>query len=162
MKGRGSASKAITLLATISLVGACDGNGSILGRLLDRTPRPDSLPVMLNSEHPFRYPPELYAQRVQGNVSLRVFIDANGKIHPDSTIIVESSGKPALDSAALTGSRELRFSPATRKGKPMPVSIIYPVYFRHPEGTALPGDTILRKSDRKGGGDGETGGVLPR
>ena len=40
---------------------------------------PDSLPVMQNTELPFKYPPELYAQKVQGNVTLRIHIDARGR-----------------------------------------------------------------------------------
>ena len=40
--------------------------------------RPDVLPVMLNKELPFRYPPALYAKKVQANVTLRVFIDKEG------------------------------------------------------------------------------------
>mgnify|MGYP003294075771 CR=1 FL=1 len=45
-------------------------------------PRPDELPVMLNPEPPFRYPAELYARRVQGNTTLRIFIDVAGR-NPD-------------------------------------------------------------------------------
>ena len=35
--------------------------------------QPDVAPVMLNKELPFRYPPALYAQKVQGNVTLRIY-----------------------------------------------------------------------------------------
>ena len=35
--------------------------------------RPDVLPVMLNKELPFRYPPALYAEKAQGNVTLRLY-----------------------------------------------------------------------------------------
>jgi TonB family protein len=107
--------------------------------------RPDSLPAMLNTELPFHYPADLYAQKVQGNVTLRIHIDAEGRVHPDSTIVMESSGYPGLDSAAVTGSRELRFRPASTRGTPLAVSVLFPVYFRHPEGQPLPGDTVLKK-----------------
>jgi TonB family protein len=117
-----------------------------MNRLLDREPAPDSLPVMLNTEPPFRYPTELYADRVEGNVSLRLFIDVEGKVLADSTAIVQSSGHAALDSVALTGSKELKFSPATRRGKAMAVRIIYPVYFRHPEGKMKKSDTLAGKA----------------
>jgi TonB family protein len=63
----------------------------------------------------------------------------------DSTRVAESSGYPSLDSAAVAGSRELSFVPAKRRGEAMPVSILFPVYFRHPEAAALPGDTILQR-----------------
>ena len=40
---------------------------------------------MINSELPFRYPPALYARKVQGNVTLRLHVDRNGAVRPDST-----------------------------------------------------------------------------
>ncbi|HEU4642258.1 MAG TPA: energy transducer TonB [Gemmatimonadaceae bacterium] len=107
---------------------------------------PDVMPVMRNAELPFRYPPALYARKVQGNVTLRIHIDTTGAVWPESTSVVRSSGYPAFDSAAVEGSRELRFSPASLHGKRMAVSILLPVYFRHPEGRPLPGDTILHRN----------------
>jgi protein TonB len=105
---------------------------------------PDSLPVMQNRELPFKYPPELYAQKVQGNVTLRIHIDTAGRVQSESTTVVESSGYAALDSAAVTGSRVLRFRPAITKGAPLAISVLFPVYFRHPEASPLPGDTVLK------------------
>jgi protein TonB len=105
---------------------------------------PDSLPVMQNSELPFKYPPELYAQKVQGNVTLRIHIDTAGRVQSESTTVIESSGYAALDSAAVTGSRVLRFRPAITKGVPLAISVLFPVYFRHPEASPLPGDTVLK------------------
>ena len=110
-------------------------------------PRPDVLPVMLNKELPFRYPPSLYSKKVQANVTLRVFIDQEGAIVSESTHVAETSGFPPLDSAAVRGSNELRFIPAKTRGQAVPVSILFPVYFRHPEAPPLPGDTILKKAD---------------
>jgi protein TonB len=107
--------------------------------------RPDDVPVMLNRELPFRYPPDLYASKVQGNVTLRIHIDSTGAVQPDSTTIVESSGYPGLDSAALRGSRDLRFSPARQHGRTMGISLLLPIYFRHPRARPLPGDTILHR-----------------
>ena len=105
---------------------------------------PDSLPVMQNSELPFKYPPDLYARRVQGNVTLRIHIDTAGHIRPESTTVIESSGYPALDSAAVIGARVLQFRPAFSKGAPLAISVLFPVYFRHPDATPLPGDTVLK------------------
>lgn len=107
--------------------------------------QPDVAPVMLNKELPFRYPPALYAQKVQGNVTLRIFIDKDGQIIPDSTRVAETSGFNALDSAAMKGSRELKFEPAKTLGQPVPVSILLPVFFRHPDAPPLPGDSLIRK-----------------
>jgi len=59
--------------------------------------QPDVAPVMLNKELPFRYPPALYAQKVQGNVTLRIYIGRDGSIVGDSTRVAETSGFNALD-----------------------------------------------------------------
>lgn len=107
--------------------------------------RPDVLPVMLNKDLPFRYPAALYAKKVQANVTLRVFIDQEGIVVAESTHVAESSNIPSLDSAAVRGSSELRFIPAKTRGEAVPVSILFPVYFRHPGAPPLPGDTILKK-----------------
>jgi TonB family protein len=61
---------------------------------------------------------------------LRLFVDSAGAIVPDSTRVAESSGYPALDSAALVGSPELRFSPALLKGRPVAAMFLQPVQFR--------------------------------
>jgi TonB family protein len=105
---------------------------------------PDSLPVMRNAELPFKYPPDLYAQKVQGNVTLRIHIDTAGQVRPESTSVVESSGYPSLDSAAVIGARALEFKPAYANGAPLAISVLFPVYFRHPEAAPLPGDTVLK------------------
>lgn len=103
--------------------------------------KPDSLPVMLNTELPFRYPPALYADKAEGNVVLRLFIDEEGIVIPDSTQIVESSNTLLLDSAAVRGANDLKFNPAKYRGVPMAVAILFPIYFRHPEVT--PADTVV-------------------
>ena len=107
--------------------------------------QPDVAPVMLNKELPFRYPPALYAQKVQGNVTLRIFIDSDGQIVADSTRVAETSGFNALDSAAMKGSRDLKFEPAKTQGRPVPVSILLPVFFRHPDAPPLAGDSVLKR-----------------
>jgi TonB family protein len=106
---------------------------------------PDELPAMRNAQPPFRYPAALYAQKVQGNVTLRLYVDTAGTVVGDSTRVEESSGHVGLDSAALLGARDLRFTPAKRRGSPVAVSLLYPVYFRHPEADPLPGDSVLGK-----------------
>jgi protein TonB len=110
-----------------------------------RAAHPDEPPRVLNTDLPFRYPAALYARRAQGNVTLRLFVDTTGQVRADSTRIEESSGYAALDSAAVKGSQELRFVPAKLHGEPLAATVLFPVYFRHPEAHALPGDTILNK-----------------
>jgi len=129
-----------------STAGCSKGDETIEGSFSGVGPRPDVLPVILNKDLPFRYPPSLYAKKIQANVTLRVFIDGQGKVVSESTHVAESSGIPSLDSAAVKGSNDLRFVPAQTRGEPVPVSILFPVYFRHPEATPLPGDTVLGKS----------------
>jgi len=139
-----SASKRLLILVVVVAVGCKKGESSGLPfQTVGR--QPDVAPVMLNKELPFRYPPALYAQKVQGNVTLRIFIDSNGAIVPDSTRIAETSGFTALDSAAMKGSRDLRFEPAKTLGQPVPVSILLPVYFRHPDAPPLAGDSIIKR-----------------
>jgi TonB family protein len=116
--------------------------------------RPDVLPVMLNREVPVHYPPALYSRKAQGNVVLRIFIDSTGHVHPESTVVAQSSGEPAFDSAAIDGVVELRFAPARRHGVPVAVSVLFPIYFRHPEGPPVPGDSVLRRGTDTGAAAG--------
>lgn len=137
------------LVVTLSAaaITACSKEGQGGDAFSGVGPRPDVLPVMLNKELPFKYPPSLYSKKVQANVTLRVFIDKEGQIVSESTHVAETSGYPPLDSAAVRGSGDLRFIPAKTRGQAVPVSILFPVYFRHPEAPPLPGDTILKKAD---------------
>lgn len=109
------------------------------------SPPPDERPMMVNSESPFHYPASLYARKLQGNVTLRLFIDMNGRVVADSTRVEEKSGYAAFDSAAVAGARDLRFVPAKLRGEPMAMTVLFPVYFRHPEAAALPGDSMIRR-----------------
>ena len=138
-------SKWATGMAALAAVAAC-GNGEKSNLPFQTVGRqPDVAPVMLNKELPFRYPPALYAQKVQGNVTLRIFIDSDGQIVADSTRVAETSGFNALDSAAMKGSRDLKFEPAKTQGRPVPVSILLPVFFRHPDAPPLAGDSVLKR-----------------
>ena len=70
---------------------------------------------MLNDHVAFRYPVSLYFNKIQGNVLLR--------------------------RCWLARSR-LRFRAARLRGTVIPVSLLFPVHFRHPEGPKLPGDSL--------------------
>ena len=70
------------------------------------------------------------------HVTLRLFVDSLGTVVRDSTRVVESSGHPAFDSAALVDAERLRFRAARRGGVPMAVSLLFPVHYRHPEGVS--------------------------
>ena len=90
-------------------------------------------PVALNADSPIQYPPRLYDQKVEGDVMLRLFVDSVGRLLPESSRVAESSGYPALDSAALTGARKLRFAPARRHGLSIATAFLQPIEFRHPQ-----------------------------
>jgi protein TonB len=96
--------------------------------------RRDESPVPLNEEAPAVYPAPLLEQRIGGTVVLRLFVDEAGRLVPDSTRIEESSGYPALDSAALEGAPRLRYAPALREGRPVAVPFLQPFTFRAPPG----------------------------
>src|SRR5215510_5495977 len=110
---------AAAVVAVLACRGGGAGGGDSAGRsgFSVRRPRPDEAPVVVNSVLPFRYPAPLYARKVQGNVTLRLYVDADGRVQPESTRVEESSGFPALDSAAVIGSHELQFVPAKLHGE---------------------------------------------
>ena len=142
--------RALALLVLLVCASCTDGKTarSIADRLRGRPVAPDVAPVMLNEEPPFRYPPALWAQRIQGNVTLRVLVDSLGRPTPDSTTIVASSGIAALDSAALAGAKDLKFRPALAHNGPIGVALILPVFFRHPAAPPLPGDSAIKRTDK--------------
>jgi protein TonB len=92
----------------------------------------DEAPVALNAVSPVQYPRALLEQGIEGRVLLRLYVDSAGRLLADSTRIAESSGYPALDSAALSGASALRFSPALRRGRPVAAPFLQPVQFRNP------------------------------
>lgn len=96
------------------------------------TTRVEEPPVAINPVSPVRYPQALLDQGIEGQVLLRLYVDSAGTVIPDSTRVAESSGYPALDSAALAAAPELRFSPALHQGRPIAAPFIQPVQFRSP------------------------------
>jgi TonB family protein len=92
----------------------------------------EQAPVAINPVSPVEYPAPLRDQGIEGRVLLRLYADSAGKLISDSTRIAESSGYPALDSAAIAGAPELRFSPALLRGRPVAGAFLQPVQFRNP------------------------------
>lgn len=101
------------------------------------TLRRDEPPVPLNSDSPVAYPDALAAQRLGGTVLLRLFVDSTGAVVAESTAVQESSGYPALDSAALAAVPRLQYAPALRDGVPVAAPFLQPVNFR----ASAPGGT---------------------
>jgi TonB family protein len=128
--------RAVLVFLTLVLTG-CDRGEDGMVRLGDRSPLvpaipPEEPPVAINPVSPVRYPPALLSQGIEGRVLLRLFVDSAGNVIADSIRIAESSGYPALDSAALVGAPELRFSPALLRGRPIAAPVLQPVQFRGP------------------------------
>ena len=93
--------------------------------------RSDEPPVIINANSPVVYPQRFAQERIEGTVVLRLHVDSAGVLTPDSTRVAESSGYPALDSAALAGVPALRFAPALRRGAPIATAFLQPVHFRN-------------------------------
>src|SRR5262249_26778943 len=95
--------------------------------------RSEDPPVAVNATSPVEYPPALFARGIDARVLLKLFIDSTGHVSQESTRVAESSGYPALDSAALAAVPRFRFAPALRNGEPVAASFMQPVHFRHPQ-----------------------------
>src|SRR5216117_3263524 len=131
----------IVIAAVLAAVADCRGGASQSEN--QSAPPPESEPpVALNPDVPIAYPPALYEQKVEGDVTLRLFVDSTGKLIPESTRVAEPSGYPALDSAALAGSTALRFAPAKRHGVAVATAFLQPVEFRQ-VGTTRTGTVTL-------------------
>jgi TonB family protein len=126
----------LTILALVALAAACgddpDGTMDLPADQNSNASRRDEAPVPLDAESPVEYPTALFEQGVGGTVVLRLFVTVDGTVVPDSTRIQESSGYPALDSAAVAGAPKLRYAPATRNGVPVAAPFTQPIIFRAP------------------------------
>jgi TonB family protein len=100
----------------------------------EREPVQETPPKQV-SQTPFQYPEELWDAQVEGQTTLRLFITERGSV--DSARVERGSGYPAFDSAAVAGSKSLRFEPATRGGEPVAAWFLLPVRFElNPADTA--------------------------
>jgi TonB family protein len=132
-----------TLLVAFVLTACRGGSQQADGQTSQAAPPPESeAPVALNPDVPIAYPPALFDQKVEGDMTLRLFVDSTGKLIPESTRVAEPSGYPALDSAALAGSVALRFAPAKRHGVAVATAFLQPVEFRQ-VGTTRTGTVTL-------------------
>ena len=122
------------LLLGLVLGLSCQASDQNTVRLPNQTAeRGDDPPVMINSESPVEYPAALFERGIEGKVLLRLRIDQAGRLIPDSTTLAESSGYPALDSAALAAAPRFRFAPALKNGVPVAATFLQPIHFRHPQ-----------------------------
>lgn len=101
---------ALALAAT-----ACGGEGEI------------DQPTPLYGDVPIEYPVQLWDQDMEGETRLRVWVTDTGLV--DSVEVMESSGYAAFDSAAVAGAKQMRFSPARKRGERIAVWAEVPVRF---------------------------------
>ena len=131
------------LLVAFGLTACRGGSRQPDGQTSQTAPPPESeAPVALNPDAPIAYPAALFDRKVEGDVTLRLFVDSTGKLIPESTRVAEPSGYPVLDSAALAGSTALRFAPAKRHGVAVATAFLQPVEFRQ-VGTTRTGTVTL-------------------
>src|SRR5213596_2997969 len=130
-------------MAVVIGVSACRGPAPQSDAQAGQAAPPESeAPVALNPDMPIAYPPALFDRKVEGDVTLRLFVDSTGKLIPESTRVAEPSGYPALDSAALAGAPALKFAPAKRHGIAVATVFLQPVEFRQ-VGTTRTGTVTL-------------------
>lgn len=114
----------VALVACLAL-SACGGDAAI-----DR-------PQPLYGEDPVEYPLSLWDAGVEGETLLRVRVTDVGVV--DSIEVVESSGHPGLDSAAVNGVRDLQFEPGRRDGERVRMWATLPIVFsKRPEAERNP------------------------
>jgi protein TonB len=131
-------SRAGPALAVAAFLASCrspsDGTVTLPAEQAASPDRPDDSPVPLNLDSPIDYPAALVQQRIGGTVILRLFVTEEGAVVAESTRIQESSGYPALDSAALAAAPRLQYAPALREGRPVAGPFLQPFNFRAPPG----------------------------
>jgi TonB family protein len=113
------------LLLTLPLLVACGDRAPAAGAY---TP-----PAPIRGQEPIPYPPELYNQRIEGEVMLYVVVDTNGTVVRDSTRIATASGQTAFDSAAIMAAPSLRFTPGMRGDTAVMAPIQVPIQFTLPD-----------------------------
>jgi TonB family protein len=128
---RGAPLAAICTVVTLA-TGCADTMRPVLGGLvIGERGSAFHMPTLLNERLPFEYPQEAWSNRVGGETVLRIRISKAGAV--DSVSIEQTSGNHSLDSAAVAGARELRYSPARQGERPVPVWATLPVRYPMPD-----------------------------
>ncbi len=83
------------------------------------------------NEELFRAPLASQRQGEHGRVLLSVTVGVNG--FASSVAVLESSGFPRLDNAAIAGAKKLKFRPAMRSGVPVEWTYRLPVNYSEPK-----------------------------
>lgn len=113
--------------AVLAFAGGCGAEGEI------------EQPTPLFGRVPIEYPLHMWDQDMEGETLLRVRVGDTGGV--DSVEVVETSGYGSFDSAAVSGARKLRFTPARQDGERIEVWAEVPVRFSkrpRPDTVGLP------------------------
>ena len=102
-----------------------------LRQLLDRQLRAaaaDTVPVLLDMPTPV-YPGILQRAGIGGRVTVRLRVNASGRVTEASILRSDNDG---FNEAALAAARGARFRPAERNGRAVPAEVVLPVQFTPP------------------------------
>lgn len=135
----GDGTAPITEMASSEAVGTAPPAGLLTsaGRISNPPAAPPSAPApvsapkivrdatLISSTRPV-YPPAAKQTKVQGNVTVSVNIDSNGKVI-GATVL---SGPLLLRQAAIESVQQWKYSPATTDGKPTPSQVIVNLEFK--------------------------------
>jgi protein TonB len=122
----GETGRGVTEVAPVPVVTApATTPGTTAGR-----PRPGvvlELPRRLRAVEPI-YPDEYRGQRIEGQVTIALVIDADGSI--GNVELVTPSPHPAFNRSAVATAKRERFAPATQNGVPIPHTIRCTYHFK--------------------------------
>jgi protein TonB len=109
---------------------ATHGNGDGTESILDEH-HVDVLPQLANAREAQRmlervYPTQLRDAGITGRTTVRLIIDADGKVQPGSVTVVETTND-AFSDAAVRAAERFRFRPAQVNGHAVPVYISIPI-----------------------------------
>src|SRR5712692_6573739 len=111
---------------------ACCAAASLSFSALAQAPQGLVAPQVLERAEA-EYPEEARLAGLTGTVVVRIVVGTDGRV--TSAWVVQGAGH-GFDESALQAARKLRFQPATRDGKPVPVQLDYEVHFELPDAPA--------------------------
>jgi protein TonB len=108
-----------------------DSSGSRAGDAVAQPAAAPAAPVLVpprpQSEILPAYPRSARRSGLEGVVRVSAMVDASGAV--TGAVVLESSGHPSLDQAALEAVRRARFMPALLEGKAVPCRVVIPIRF---------------------------------
>jgi TonB family protein len=117
------------ILAPVALLAGCGDDDAVVHQ-----------PELITTDSPFRYPVDLWDAGEEGETLVMVRVTEAGAV--DSVYVIQSSGQPAFDSAAVHGARDLRFTPGRRDDQAVTSWAKVPVRFNlsdpEPQTGAMP------------------------